>query len=143
LQTQYYAREHNFGVFFEAGRLADIGAFLARFDSERDGAWVAVDRGAVVGTIVIDGGSTDDADCAQLRWFIMDDALRGHGMGRRMMQAAMQFAAARYRRVILSTFVGLHAARHLYEAFGFRKVLEQRSTEWGPEVLEQHWEWNS
>jgi uncharacterized protein YhfF/GNAT superfamily N-acetyltransferase len=143
LQTQYYAREHDFGVFFEAGRLADIGAFLARFDSERDGAWVAVDRGAVVGTIVIDGGSTDDVGCAQLRWFIMNDTLRGHGMGRRMMQAAMQFAAARYRRVVLGTFSALDAARHLYEAFGFRKILERPSTEWGPEVLEQHWEWRA
>jgi len=141
LQSLYYAREHQFGVYFEAGRLADIGAFLARFDSERDGVWVAVDGGAMVGTIVIDGASNDEPDCAQLRWFVMADVLRGHGMGRRMMQAAMQFAAARYRRVVLDTFSGLNAARHLYETFGFRKTLERPTTAWGPEVLEQHWEW--
>lgn len=141
LQTQYYARDHGFGVVFEAGRLSDIAEFVARFDGSRDGAWVAVDRGQVLGTIIIDGGSTGDPATAQLRWFIVADALRGQGMGRRMMTAAMEFASARYARVMLGTFFALDAARHLYEEFGFRKVLERRSTQWGPEVLEQHWEW--
>jgi uncharacterized protein YhfF/GNAT superfamily N-acetyltransferase len=141
LQTQYYARDHGFGVFFETGRLADIADFVARFNAQRDGVWVAVDGGQVLGTIVIDGGANDDPESAQLRWFIVADALRGRGMGRRMMQAAMAFASERYARVHLGTFAGLHAARHLYEEFGFTKALEQRSTQWGPEVLEQHWEW--
>jgi GNAT superfamily N-acetyltransferase len=141
LQTQYYARDHGFGVFFEAGRLADIAEFVSRFDAGRDGVWVAVDRGQVLGTIVIDGGSAADPATAQLRWFIVGDELRGRGMGRRMMAAAMDFAQARYARVVLGTFSALHAARHLYEEFGFRQILEQPSTQWGPEVLEQHWEW--
>jgi hypothetical protein len=58
-----------------------------------------------------------------------------------MMRAAMDFAAARHRRVRLGSFDALHAARHLYEEFGFRKALERDSTEWGPPVREQHWEW--
>jgi len=141
LQTQYYARHHRFGICFEAGRMADIAGFLARFDAQRDGVWVAVDRGEVLGTIVIDGGAGSDRDVAQLRWFIVADALRGRGMGRRMMQAAMDFCRPRYSRVRLGTFSALHAARHLYEEFGFRRVWEAPSTAWGPEVLEQHWEW--
>jgi uncharacterized protein YhfF/RimJ/RimL family protein N-acetyltransferase len=141
LQSQYYAREHGFGVFFEAGRMADIAGFLSRYNAQRDGVWVAVDSGQVVGTIVIDGGASADPTQAQLRWFIIADAMRGKGMGRRMMQAAMDFATARYARVRLGTFDALHAARHLYEEFGFRKVLERPSTEWGPEVREQDWEW--
>ncbi len=143
LQTQYYARDHGFGVYFESGRMADIAAFLARFDARRDGVWVAADRGEVLGTIVIDGGANDDPSVAQLRWFVMADALRGRGMGRRMMQAAMDFCWPRYSRVRLGTFSALHAARHLYESFGYRKVYEQPSTAWGPEVLEQHWEWTA
>jgi uncharacterized protein YhfF/ribosomal protein S18 acetylase RimI-like enzyme len=141
LQTRYYARDHGFGVVFESGRLADIAAFVARFDTRRDGVWVAVDHGQILGTIIIDGGSTGVPTTAQLRWFIVADALRGHGMGRRMMSAAMEFAAARYERVVLGTFSALHTARHLYEEFGFRRTLERPTTQWGPEVLEQHWEW--
>ncbi|HQR56169.1 MAG TPA: GNAT family N-acetyltransferase [Burkholderiaceae bacterium] len=141
LQSQYYARDHGFGVVFEAGRLADIAGFVARFDAGRDGVWVAVEGGRVQGTIVIDGGADDDPRRAQLRWFIVADDLRGKGMGRRLLEAAMAFASRRYERVHLGTFAGLDAARHLYEDFGFRKTLERRSTQWGPEVLEQHWEW--
>jgi len=140
LQSYYYARDHAFGVFFESGRMADIAGFLARYDARRDGVWVAVDGGQVLGTIVIDGGALDDPAVAQLRWFIMADALRGKGMGRRMMQAAVDFCRGRYARIRLGTFSALHAARHLYESFGFTLVYEQPSTEWGPEVLEQHWE---
>ena len=103
--------------------------------------WVAVEGGRVQGTIVIDGGADDDPRRAQLRWFIVADDLRGKGMGRRLLEAAMAFARRRYERVHLGTFAGLDAARHLYEDFGFRKTLERRSTQWGPEVLEQHWEW--
>ena len=55
----------------------------------------------------------------------MADALRGRSFGRRMMTAAMDFARNRYARVRLGTFAGLDAARHLYEAFGFRKVLRK------------------
>lgn len=141
LQTLYYARDHAFGVHFETGRMADVAAFLARYDATRDGVWAVVDKGAILGTLVIDGGSFDDPDCAQLRWFILADELQGKGMGRRMMQAAMDFCAQRYSRVRLGTFSALNAARRLYEAFGFRKVHEQPTTEWGPEVLEQRWEW--
>jgi uncharacterized protein YhfF/RimJ/RimL family protein N-acetyltransferase len=143
LQTQYYARDHRFGVFFETGRMADIAQFLARYDAERDGVWVVVDGGQVLGTVVIDGAADDDPTCAQLRWFIMADALRGGGFGRRLMAAAMQFARARYERVRLGTFAGLDAARRLYEEFGFKKVHEGPTTTWGPEVLEQHWEWTA
>jgi len=141
LQTRYYARDHGFGVFFEAGRMADIADFLGRYDAKRDGVWVVVDGGTVLGTIVIDGGASRDSAQAQLRWFIVADALRGRGWGRRMMRAAMDFATSRYARLRLGTFDALHAARHLYEEFGFRKVLERESSEWGPPVREQHWEW--
>jgi uncharacterized protein YhfF/ribosomal protein S18 acetylase RimI-like enzyme len=143
LQTQYYAREHGFGVHFESGRLADVAEFLARYDAQRDGAWVAVDGGAVHGTVVIDGGAGDAPDTAQLRWFVVGDALRGRGIGRRLLRAALDFAAARYARVVLGTFAGLDAARHLYEAAGFVCTLEQPSTQWGPEVMEQHWAWTA
>jgi uncharacterized protein YhfF/ribosomal protein S18 acetylase RimI-like enzyme len=143
LQTQYYAREHGFGVHFESGRLADVAEFLARYDVRRDGVWVVVDGGAVHGTVVIDGGSGGAPDTAQLRWFVVGDALRGRGFGRRLLRAAMDFAAARYRRVVLGTFAGLDAARHLYEAAGFACTLERRSMQWGPEVTEQQWEWTA
>ncbi|HVG03894.1 MAG TPA: GNAT family N-acetyltransferase [Burkholderiaceae bacterium] len=139
LQTHYYSLHHGFGAIFEAGRLADVGAFLDRYDSSRDGVWLLVDGGRVHGSIVIDAGDRQDA--AQLRWFIVSDELRGHQLGQRLMQSAMDFCRTRFATVYLHTFAGLNAARRLYERHGFRLINEHASTEWGPPMLDQHFEW--
>ena len=141
LQTRYYSRHHAFGAVFEAGRLRDIGAFLDRYDSSRDGVWLLVEGGDVRGSIVIDG-SNGRAGSAQLRWFIVDDALRGKRRGNALMSAAMSFCRAHYSHVYLHTFAGLDAARHLYQQHGFTLTNEHSTTEWGPAVLEQRFEWS-
>ena len=141
LQTHYYALHHGFGAIFESGRLADIGAFLERYDSERDGIWLLVDGGRVQGSIVIDGAG-DRAGAAQLRWFIVSEALQGRDFGQRLMSVAMDFCRTRFATVHLHTFAGLDAARHLYERHGFKLISERASTDWGPPVLDQHFEWN-
>ena len=140
LQTRYYARDHAFGATFEAGRLRDIGVFLDRYDASRDGVWLIVNGERVHGSIVIDGGS--ETGWAQLRWFIVDDELRGQGLGQALMELAMTFCRARYRRVFLYTFAGLDTARALYQRHGFVLTREQPTTEWGPRVLEQRFEWS-
>ncbi len=141
IQTHYYARYHGFDTVFESERMSDIGAFLDRYDAARDGIWLLVDGGHVHGSIVIDGGA-QPADSAQLRWFIVDEKLRGRGWGHALMSAAMNFCRARYRRVYLHTFTGLDAARRLYQQHGFVEIDEQATTAWGPRVLEQRFEWN-
>jgi uncharacterized protein YhfF/GNAT superfamily N-acetyltransferase len=147
LQTLYYARHHGFGTFFEAGRLQDMGTFLDRFDPARDGVWLVVHAGRIHGSLVVDSGGapgdrpTDDGEGARLRWFVLSDALRGHGFGERLMAAAMAFCRVHHRRVELTTFAGLDAARHLYERHGFRLLARQRVTTWGPPCDEQHWAW--
>ena len=141
LQTRYYARHHDFGSIFEAGRMADIGKFLDRYDATHDGVWLVVEGGRFHGSLVIDAGGRPSKDAAQLRWFIVDDQLRGQGLGHRLLAQAMDFCRARFENVYLHTFAGLAAARHLYEQHGFRLVGEQPTTEWGPRVLEQRFEW--
>lgn len=140
LQTRYYARHHGFGSIFEAGRLADIGAFLDRYDSARDGVWLVVEGGRVQGSIVIDAGGAPKND-AQLRWFIVSEEFQGRNLGQRLMSAAMDFCRPRFATVYLHTFAGLNAARRLYEHHGFRLTAEHPTTAWGPSVLEQRFEW--
>jgi RimJ/RimL family protein N-acetyltransferase len=45
-----------------------------------------------------------------------------------------------YRKVYLWTFEGLHAARHLYEKFGFKLVQQAEGAQWGKKVTEQKFE---
>ncbi len=138
LQTSYYARHHNFGVTFEAGRMHDIGAFLSRYNPSQDGIWLLVDDGAVQGSIVIDGGGSPDD--AQVRWFVVSDRLRTRGLGDRLLSEALKFCSTRFARVHLRTFAGLEAARRLYERHAFVLTDEQPTTAWGPTVLEQRFE---
>jgi RimJ/RimL family protein N-acetyltransferase len=120
LQATYYHTHWNMGLYFEARAATELSAFLSRFDPARDGAWIARVKDEVVGAIFIDG-IDGDGEGARLRWFIIAPAYQGHGLGNRLMGEAVGFCKkAGYRRVYLTTFSGLNAARHLYEKFGFR-----------------------
>jgi len=136
LHAAYYASVAGFGVDFEAKVATELAQFCRSYVSGRDGLWLA--RGAdVEGSVAIDG-SHARAEGAHLRWFITSDAVRGQGVGKQLLEAALQFSdACGYRRVHLWTFAGLDAARHLYESNGFRLVHESPGEQWGRMVQEQ------
>jgi GNAT superfamily N-acetyltransferase len=140
LQALYYHAHWGFGVLFEAQLASGLAEFFGRYDELRDGFWIAAVSGRVEGSITIDGARAADAD-AHLRWFIMSDALHGKGVGTRLIHTAIDFCRAKnYRRVFLHTFVGLDAARHLYEKMGFRLVDQRPGMQGGIAVTEQRFE---
>ncbi len=140
LHGTYYHAHWGFGLFFEAKVATELGEFLGRYHNARDGFWVASLDGRVEGSVTIDGLHAED-EGAHLRWFIMSDALRGRGVGKRLITAAIDFCRSTgYGRVYLWTFEGLGAARHLYERAGFRLVEQRRGTQWGTAVDEQRFE---
>ncbi|MFC7476982.1 GNAT family N-acetyltransferase [Dankookia sp. GCM10030260] len=140
LHARHYAASHGFGAVFEARVARELGEFLARIDSGRDlfRAVLAAD-GAVLGSIALDGGAPGlPAGTAHLRWFILDAALRGGGLGRRLLAETLDHArGAGFIRVYLWTLAGLPAADRLYAAAGF--VLEEEITgrQWGRPVTER------
>ncbi len=140
LHGTYYHAHWNFGLFFEAKVAAELSAFLQRYDERRDGLWIAVVDGRVEGAVVIDSIHAH-SEGAHLRWFIVSEALRGRGAGRRLIEAAIAFCRERqYARVYLWTFEGLDAARHLYESLGFKLIHQQEGKQWGTAVSEQRFE---
>jgi RimJ/RimL family protein N-acetyltransferase len=143
LHARYYHEAAGFGVHFEAKVARELGEFCERYDSNRDGLWLAIVNDVIEGSIAIDGIHARH-EGAHLRWFIVGDRLRGTGIGTSLLSSAMAFCQAkRYDRIYLWTFEGLTAARHLYEKSGFRLVHEQRGTQWGSEVREQRFELRS
>jgi GNAT superfamily N-acetyltransferase len=137
LHAIYYSNAWQFGLYFEAKVASGLSAFLSQFDAERDGFWTASLGGQVEGSIAIDGAKAA-AEGAHLRWFILSDALRGRGVGNRLMEEAVGFCRQKaYPRVFLWTFAGLDSARHLYEKFGFKLAEETPGTQWGAQVTEQ------
>lgn len=139
LHGSYYAASHGFGLQFEAKVARELSEFCLGYLAGRDGIWL-VRSPEVEGSVVLDGSKAQEAG-AHLRWFIVSDALRGQGMGRRLLQLALDFADARgYRKTFLWTVSGLDAARHLYEACGFRLVHQSPGSQWGKVVDELRFE---
>ena len=140
LHARYYHAHWGFGVLFEAQLASGFSEFFGRYDELRDGFWIATVSERIEGSITIDGANAADTG-AHLRWFIMSDALRGKGIGTRLIHSAMDFCRVKkYRSVFLRTCVGLDAARHLYEKMGFRLVDQRPGTQAGIAVTEQRFE---
>ena len=140
LHGTYYHAHWEFGAFFEAKVAGGLAEFMNRYDDQRDGLWTATVNGRIEGSIAIDAAHATQ-EGAHLRWFIISDALRGQGVGKQLIDVAINFCRMnKYPRVYLWTFAGLHAARHLYEQAGFVLVEQQRGAQWGTEVEEQRFE---
>lgn len=140
LHATYYHDQWHFGLFFESKVATELAAFLERYDAAHDGIWLAQSAGRVEGAIVIDGYRAAQ-EGAHLRWFIVSEAERGGGVGRRLLDTAIRFCRrSGFRRVYLNTFEGLDTARRLYEQAGFILVEQRKGKQWGTEVNEQRFE---
>ncbi len=138
MHALYYARASGFGQPFESLVASGLSAFCDRLDSPHNAIWTAVCDETIVGSVAIDGEDLDPG-IAHLRWFIVDDGTRGTGIGRKLLSTALDFVdGAQFTETHLWTFAGLSAARHLYESHGFVHVDERAGTQWGNQVLEQH-----
>jgi GNAT superfamily N-acetyltransferase len=140
LHARHYAASHGFGAVFEAKVARELGEFLGRLDPGRDlFRAVVADGGAVLGSIALDGGEAGlPAGTAHLRWFILDAALRGSGLGRRLLAETLDHArAAGLARVYLWTLAGLPAAERLYAEAGFALEEEVTGQQWGRPVTER------
>ncbi len=124
LHGSYYAQYWGMGLYFEAKVATELAGFLSRFNPAHDGAWFARSHGQIVGGIIVDGQDAAGQG-ARLRWFILDPAYHGRGLGSRLMNEAISFCRQQgFRRVYLTTFSGLESARHLYDRFGFKVCAE-------------------
>ncbi len=82
--------------------------------------WVALSAGDVVGSVAL----RDDGDSAVVlkRMYLRPDQ-RGHGLGKRLLAVALDWARANDVQVVrLDTSERMVAAQRLYEAHGFRRV---------------------
>jgi GNAT superfamily N-acetyltransferase len=135
-QTRYYAAAVGFGMAFECKVASEIAEFVPRHGDAGNLLLWASDGDAVVGSIVIDGGTTP---AARLRWFVVDPTRHGQGIGRELLRQALAFADQHHQYLWLTTIVGLDAAKHLYEASGFTLAAEHSDDTWGKVMHEQTW----
>ena len=133
-----YAAEYGWDETFE-GLVAEIaGRFLKAHDPARERCWVAEREGEILGSVfVVDGGD----GVAKLRLLYVEPSARGGGLGRRLVDEALRFAArAGYRKMTLWTNDILVAARRVYEAAGFRLVAAEPHRSFGKALTGETWE---
>jgi GNAT superfamily N-acetyltransferase len=87
----------------------------------------------IVGCIGLTG---DSPAVARLRWFLVDPAARGSGLGRALLDTALRFAReSGYGSVELETFSALTGAARMYRAAGFELAASWTGPLWGRDDL--------
>lgn len=98
----------------------DFDGLTAHYRRARGELWIADHEGAIVATTaVLDLGGED----AELKRMFVAGALRGRGLGKRLLERATDHArAAGFRRLVLDSTRDMRAALALYAAAGFREI---------------------
>lgn len=138
LHGMLYGLEQGWDYTFDAYVAEPLARFALGYQPQRERIWIVEREGYIAGSIAIVAA---DAETAQLRWFLLHPDLRGLGLGRRLVQDAVDFCReCGYATVFLWTVDALPAAARLYREAGFRLAEEKRSAVWGGVVNEQRYE---
>ncbi len=133
-----YAAEYGWGVRFEALVAEIVARFAKREDPRRERCWIAERDGDRVGCVFL---VSKAATVAQLRLLLVEPSARGLGLGRRLVDECTRFARqAGYRKIVLWTNRVLDAARHIYQAAGYRRVRMERHDDLGTDPTFEVWE---
>lgn len=122
---------------FESLIAHEVATFFQAFDAATDGFWMAQRDQTFLGSISV---KAVDASWFRIRFFVTDPVEQGQGIGRALLNVALQHCAVGRKDIFLTTVRGLDAARHLYEQAGFRMTHEHEDSTWSEPMIEQRWE---
>jgi N-acetylglutamate synthase-like GNAT family acetyltransferase len=132
-----YKKEYDYGIEFETYVAAGLAEFYRQYDSKKDGVWICEHKNRIVGFLLL----MHRGEAAQLRYFIIEAAYRGVGLGNKLMTLYMDCLKQRnYKSSYLLTTDELPASAHLYKKFGFRLTGEKPSNAFGKAVMEQRYD---
>jgi len=136
---ELYAQEYRYDERFEA-MVAEVAAkFIQNFNPEREHCWIGEKDGEIVGSVFL---VQESKSVAKLRLLFVEPSARGLGIGRSLVAECISFARqAGYKRMMLWTQSELSAARHLYQAAGFKLIKKEPHQSWGrKDLVAETWE---
>jgi len=137
LHGKLYAAERGYGLGFETYVAKSLVEFMERHDPIMDRVWVCEHEGRMIGFLL----AMDRGGVAQLRYFLIEPAYRGIGLGSRLIGLFLDFIKERgYRGAYLWTTDDLDTAIGLYERAGFVLVEEKKAEDFGQPLNERRYE---
>ena len=137
-QAILYAQEYGWDETYEELAAEILAAFVSHHDPQTERAWIAERDGAIVGSVFVMRASDT---VAKLRLLYAEPAVRGAGLGRRLVDACIHFARDNgYRTLTLWTNDVLVPARRIYQAAGFACVASQPHHSFGKDLVGETWE---
>lgn len=133
-----YAKEFAYNIEFEQYVLKTFVEFLPAYDPAKDRIWLATWHGELVGLIAIVHRGKGKA---QLRWFLIQPAFRGIGLGKKLMDDAMAYCRKQsFKHVYLLTTHQQDKAAQLYTRAGFVKTGTEPQRLWGHDLYEERYD---
>ncbi|TPL80769.1 MarR family transcriptional regulator [Mesorhizobium sp. B2-3-13] len=137
-QGMLYAQDYGWDETYEALVAEILANFVKSFDPKWERGWIAEREGEVVGSVFVVRKSDQ---VAKLRLLYVEPSARGLGIGKRLVDECIGFARARgYKTLTLWTNDILTAARHIYQAAGFKLIAEEPHHSFGKDLVGQNWD---
>ncbi|KAM5344216.1 hypothetical protein ACJ41O_012753 [Fusarium nematophilum] len=157
MHIAFYHPSVAWGLAFETSLAKDFADLIQRLDGNpRNQVFAAVQTSTtegdklsssftqqIVGTLLIDSESVGKPVTAHIRGFIVDERVRGLGIGKKLLAAAMEFIENKgFEKATLFTTEAQEAAVHLYRRAGFAVVGDEEKVVWEKplRVLQLTWQ---
>jgi len=134
LHGEYYNKANGFDGTFEPYVAIPLSELVLR-NQANENIWVIEKNNILKGCIaIVDSGK----NVAQFRWYLLEESVQGYGLGRKLIEAALDFAKKNnYESIILWTVDIQDKAIGIYKKYGFELIEEKRHELWGKELNEQ------
>jgi DNA-binding MarR family transcriptional regulator/GNAT superfamily N-acetyltransferase len=137
-QAILYAQEYGWDATYEALAAEILAAFVRSHEPRAERSWIAERDGAIIGSVFVMRGSEN---VAKLRLLYVEPAARGLGLGRKLVDACIEFAReSGYRTLTLWTNDVLVPARRIHKQAGFTCVAAEPHHSFGKDLIGETWE---
>jgi len=139
LHGDLYKKEYGYSsIELETYIAESFCEFYKNYDPQKDRVWVAEYQNRIVGHLAL---MHRENDAAQLRFFILDTACQGIGLGKKL--AGLFFDELKhngYKSSYLWTLAELSAAAGIYKKLGYTLTQEVETTTLGKTAREQRYD---
>lgn len=133
-----YGDEYGYGISFEGYVASGIFEFYKSYDPARDRVWICEHGEKIIGFLLL---MHRENNAAQLRYFYLEPAYRGIGLGKKLMTLYLDFLLkCGYTSCYLLTTHEQTAAAALYRSHGFKLAEEKESTAFSKSLREQRYD---